>query len=1026
MKTMVELHVPFAYRKPQNSPAALLRWIVTAAALTVATGVADAQYLISTYAGGLPGPTSAAANTYSFRNPSGVALDPFGNTYISTVSNCVFRLDSNGNLSRVAGACKAGFSGDGGNALSAQLNNPQGLALDAAGNLYIADQGNQRIRQVTPAGIITTVAGTGAAGYSGDNVPASTAQLNSPQGVVVDPAGNVYVADKNNQRIRKFTVGGTISTIAGTGVTGATGDGAAATKATLTYPLAVALDSAGNLYLDDESSQVRMVNTAGIILHIAGTGAAGYSGDSGPASTAQLSEPQGLAVDAQGNLYIADEFNYRVRKVNIGGIITTYAGGNGFGSTGDGNPATSAQLSGPVGVAVDYHTNLYIADLSGKVRVVNSGGIINTAAGTGAFPLADGPAGLAQFSEPWGLARDIYPGNPGNLYIADTQNDRLRQITAAGVVSTIAGTGSNKDSGDGGLAVNAGVTPLVVTTDSLGNIYLADVAVIRKIDTTGHISTLAGTGGFGFSGDGGLAINASLQSYLPGLAIDSNQNLYIADLGNQRIRKVSPGHGKTVLDATATITTVAGTGVAGYNGDGAAGTLTQLNFPCGLAVDLLGNLYIADLQNSRVRELSAASGTISTVAGNGAAGSTGDGGPATSAPLAGPFAVTLDASGNLYIANRDGNTIRKVSSPGGIISTIAGNGTAGYSGNGGPATAAQLSYPASVLSDSSGNIYVSDLVNDAVRILAPAGTEPVLTVSITHSGVFTTGQAGAVFTINVSNAALAAATSGAVTVTAALPAGLTLNSMSGTGGWSCPSPNTVCTNSTSVAGGSSFQPIDLVVNVAPSAPPQVTIQVTVAGGGSTGGGAADSAFVGSPVPVLEIAKTHPGNFSLGNNGTYKIEVGNQVSAAPTTGTAVSVMDTLPTGMSLVSMGGGPNWHCTGATCTRSDALGGGAIYDAIAVTVAVASNATSPLVNTANGSGGGSAVSPVDHDSTNIVSLTCNVTGNPTPGIADVQKMINEALGGSAPLNDLNQDGWVNVVDVQIVINAVLGLGCTL
>lgn len=1015
MKTMVELHVTFTCRHLSKNSLALRRWLVTAAALTVAMGIADAQqYLISTYAGGLPSPTSAAATAYAFRNPNGVALDPFGNTYISATSNCVFRLDPNGNLSRVAGTCQAGFSGDGGYALSAQLNNPQGLALDAAGNLYIADQGNNRIRQVTPAGIISTVAGTGTAGYSGDNVPASTAQLNAPQGVVVDPAGNVYVADKNNQRIRKFTVGGAIATFAGTGVAGTAGDGRAATSATLTYPLAVALDAAGDLYLDDESSQVRMVNTAGTILHIAGTGTAGYRGDSGPASTAQLSEPVGLAVDAQGNLYIADQDNYRVRKVNISGIITTYAGGNGPGSTGDNGPATAAELSGPVGVAVDYHTNLYIADLAGNVRVVNSSGSIHTAAGTGVLPFADAPAvgsaGLAQFSEPWGLARDIYPGNPGNIYVADLQNYRVRKITAAGVVSTIAGTGYYKDSGDGGPAVAAGVTPFVVTTDSLGNIYLADSGVIRKIDTNGNISSVAGTGAPGYSGDGGLALNAQLQFYLPGLAIDSNQNLYISDENNNRIRKVSPGPGKTVLDPTAIITTVVGTGTPGYNGDGASGTLTQVNYPSGLAVDAAGNLYIADLGNNRVRKLSAptANGTVSTVA-----------------TLTSPYGVTVDGAGNLYIANANGNTISKVS--GGVISTIAGNGTAGYSGDGGPATSAQLSYPASVLADSSGNIYVSDLSNNAIRILEPVGTEPLLSVSITHSGVFTTGQAGAPFSINVSNAAQPAATSGTVTVTAILPTGLTLNSMSGNGGWSCPSSGTVCTNTTSVAGGSSFQPISLVVNVASGAPPQATIQVTVSGGGSPGAAAAiDSAFVGSPVPVLEIAKTHAGNFSLGNNGTYKIQVGNQVSAVPTNGTTVSVMDMLPTGMSLVSMNGGPNWHCTSTTCTRSDALGGGAIYDAIALIAAVASNASSPLTNTANASGGGSTGTAVSLDPTNIVSLSCNVSGDQVPSITDVQKIINEALGEFAAVNDLNQDGWVNVVDIQIVINAVLGLGCTL
>ena len=245
------------------------RRLLAAAALILSTGLADAQapYLISTFAGGLPTPTAATAKGYAFEYPGGVATDLFGNTYISTAYNCVFRLDSKGNLSRVAGICQQGYSGDGASALKAQLNNPQGLAVDVLGNLYIADQGNQRVRQVTPAGIISTVAGTGTAGFSGDNIPAAGAELNSPQGLAVDAAGNLYIADSLNFRIRRVVLGGAITTVAGTGVAGNTGDGGPATSATLTQPSGLALDAFGNLYVSDSGvSVVRMINPSGKIV----------------------------------------------------------------------------------------------------------------------------------------------------------------------------------------------------------------------------------------------------------------------------------------------------------------------------------------------------------------------------------------------------------------------------------------------------------------------------------------------------------------------------------------------------------------------------------------------------------------------------------------------------------------------------------------------------------------------------------------------------------------------------------------
>ena len=334
------------------------------------------------------------------------------------------------NISTYAGNGISGYSGDGGAATLAWLSNPWAVAVDLGGNVYISDGGTDRVRKVNTSGIITTIAGTGVMGYSGDGGPATLAKLSGPVGVAVDAAGNVYIAETWNRRIRKINSSGVITTIAGNGNLGYSGDGGLATLAELNYPTGVAVDTAGNIYIGDQGNNcIRKVNTGGIITTIAGSGPGGYSGDGGPATLALLSTPAGVAVDAAGNVFIGDLGNQRIRKIDTGGIISTIAGTGVQGFSGDGAAATLAQLNQPAGVSVDSSGNVYIADFTNsRIRKINSSGIISTIAGTGVQGYAGdgGAATLAQLNQPYGVAVDV----TGNIFIADYFNQRIRKINA--------------------------------------------------------------------------------------------------------------------------------------------------------------------------------------------------------------------------------------------------------------------------------------------------------------------------------------------------------------------------------------------------------------------------------------------------------------------------------------------------------------------------------------------------------------------------------------------------------------------
>ena len=569
--------------------------------------------------------------------------------------------------------------------------------------------------------IITTVAGGGP-----NNIPALQAGIGYPTSVFKDSNGNLYFSALLTSSVYKIDGNGTLTRVAGIGGVGFSGDGGPATASHLSLPSGVFVDQFGNIYIADSgNNRIRkVVASTGIIQTIVGTGTAGSGGDGGPALSAELSGPSGLFVDGKGNIFIADSQNNKIREVVAAtGIIQTVAGNGTQGFSGDGGPATSAELNlqsisiVACDLFVDGFGNVFFPDTANdRVRVVVAAtGNIQTVAGNGTqgFGGDDGAATSAELALPTGV---FVEGN-GNILIADSANGRIREvfpntggiIQTGGTINTVAGNGSGF-SGDGGPATSAGLLlPLGVFVDGSGNIVIADSGDYRireVVAATGNIQTVAGNGTAGFSGDGGPATSASLLSPF-GVFVDVSGNIFIADSGNSSIREV--------VAATGNIQTVAGNGTPGFSGDGGPALQAELNLPTGVYVDAKGNIFLADSNNHRIREVVAATGNIQTVAGTGTQGFSGDGGSATSAELNTPAGVFVDGSGNIFVGDTGNARVREIIAATGIIQTVAGNGTPGFSGDGGPATSAQLSTPYSIFLDKTGNLFISDFGNSRVR-----------------------------------------------------------------------------------------------------------------------------------------------------------------------------------------------------------------------------------------------------------------------------------------------------------------------
>jgi sugar lactone lactonase YvrE len=689
---------------------------------TLATLTAQPVYEDYTFVT-LAGPGSAGPNWFDgvgnearFSAPVGVVRDSGGNMYVAdSANNTIRRVAPDGSVTTVAGLAGVAGTADGAGAV-ARFNTPYGIALDSLGNLYVADRVNETIRKITPTGVVSTFAGlvgtAGAADGTGSN-----ARFRFPEGVAVDSANNVFVADNGNHTIRKITPDGVVTTFAGSaGVPGSADKTGAAAR--FSSPIGLAFDANGNLYVADTGNNtIRKITPGSAVTTLAGSAGSAGSND-GTNSTARFSSPFGLIVNGN-NIYVADAFNHTIRNVTLDGVVTTLAGGAGVAGSTDAT-SLAARFNFPVGIAFDANTNLFVTDFGNDaIRQIAPDLAVTTFAGMpGGSGSADGNGSAARFNFPAAVTTD----SDDNVYVADQSNDTIRKIAPDGTVTTIAGTAKAAGTNDGA-GLNARFnSPAGLAFDHSGNLIVSDTVndTIRQITPLGEVSTLAGlplTSGT----NNGAGSNARFN--IPfGVAVDASGMIYVGDTHNHTIRKMTPD---------GTVTTFAGTaGVAG-NVD-ANGLAAQFSFPEQLSFDNNQNLFVVDDGTSTIRKVTP-SGDVTTFAGNSGTEGSADG-TGTNATFNFPFGLAADASGNLFVADTDNQTIRKIT-PAGVVTTIAG--MPGVSGSvDGSGNDARFSQPEGMAVDNQGNVYVVDALNHSIRKGYPALPDvPTVDVAAARTGV---------------------------------------------------------------------------------------------------------------------------------------------------------------------------------------------------------------------------------------------------------------------------------------------------
>lgn len=669
---------------------------IVAFSATALFGASD-DYTFSRYAGlpGAAGFMDGMTNSSRFQLPSGLAMDAAGNIFVADSGNHIIRrITPQGVTSTVAGAAGADGVADG-TANVARFRSPGGVVVDASGNLFVTDTGNHVIRRISADGNVTTLAGTAGQAGAVDGVGAA-ARFSTPTTLALDSTGNLYVADSSNHTVRKITASGVVSTLAGSagaaGAVDATGAGAR-----FRSPHGVAVDAAGNVYVTDAGNHtVRKITSAGVVSTLAGTAAAAGA-TNGSGAAARFNAPRGIALETNGNVIVVDSGNTLIRRISAAGTVTTVAGLVDTVRAQDG-ASNVARFQVPEGVVIDSVGNIFVSDYYGHtVRKITVSGFVSTFAGsTGQLGANEGVGNAALFDGPYGIAIDA----ARNLYVTDTYNHTIRKITATGVVTTLAGSAGISGSANGNGSAARFYYPIGLAADAAGNIYVADTGnyLIRKITPDGVVTTFAGAPGSLGAIDGVGTVARFFNPY--GIAADAAGNLYVADTGNHTVRKITPA---------GVVSTLAGTaGVIGAV-DG-LGSAARFQSPFGIIADAAGNVYVADTINHSIRKVTP-TGIVSTVAGSlGVPGSLN--GVGTAARFQHPYGLTVDATGNLFVADYGNNVIRRVSAAGAVV-TIAGSGVYGSDDGVGPSV--QFFDPTGIAVDANGTLYVVDSSNNMVR-----------------------------------------------------------------------------------------------------------------------------------------------------------------------------------------------------------------------------------------------------------------------------------------------------------------------